>query len=257
MEGRDAYPTTGDSDDWLFANRTCYPFTIEMGMEYVAPPAQLGPMFAGILPAMTYAVEMAAEPERAELPDWTVMAYMSGDNTLSAQVGRLAFEFNYWNPRAREFPILLMCEEAHAYIPRRAGTQYEGTRRSMERIAKEGRKYGVGLAVVSQRPHELSETVLAQCGNFICLRVTNPDDQQYIKELVPDAEAGLVDILSSLGRGEAMAMGEAVPLPTRFQFFRPNPVPNSGDVDFYTQWRDGPREIDVEVIANRWRRQGR
>ncbi len=86
MEGRDAYPTTGDSDDWLFANKTCYPFTIEMGTDYVAPPARLDPMFQRILPAMTYAIDMAAEPERAKLPDWTLMAYMSGDNTLSAQV---------------------------------------------------------------------------------------------------------------------------------------------------------------------------
>ncbi len=176
--------------------------------------------------------------------------------TVSAQVGRLAFEFNYWNPRSREFPILLMCEEAHAYIPRAGGTQYEGTRRSMERIAKEGRKYGVGLAVVSQRPHELSETVLAQCGNFICLRVTNPDDQQYIRDLVPDSEAGLVSILSSLGRGEAMAMGEAVPIPTRFQFYPPDPPPNSNDIDFYGQWKDGPEDLDVDAIVQRWRRQG-
>ena len=177
--------------------------------------------------------------------------------TVSAQVGRLAFEFNYWNPRSREFPILLMCEEAHAYIPQEAGTQYEGTRRSMERIAKEGRKYGVGLAVVSQRPHELSETVLAQCGNFICLRVTNPDDQQYIRDLVPDAEAGLVNILSSLGRGEAMVMGESVPIPTRFQFYPPNPIPNSGDIDFYGQWKGGPDDIDVDAIVDSWRRQRR
>ena len=177
--------------------------------------------------------------------------------TVSAQVGRLAFEFNYWNPHSRQFPILLVCEEAHAYIPRGSGGQYDGTRRSMERIAKEGRKYGVGLAVVSQRPHELSETVLAQCGNFICLRVTNPDDQQYIRDLVPDAEAGLVNILSTLGRGEAMALGEAIPLPTRFQFHRPSPEPNSNDVDFYNQWRSGMADIDVDAIVDRWRRQGR
>jgi hypothetical protein len=177
--------------------------------------------------------------------------------TVSAQIGRLAFEFNYWNPRSREFPILLVCEEAHNYIPRAAGTQYEGTRRSMERIAKEGRKYGVGLAVVSQRPHELSETVLAQCSSFICLRVTNPDDQQYIRDLVPDAEANLVSILAGLGRGEAMALGESVPLPTRFQFHKPNPEPNSNDIDFYGMWNEGPDDIDVDEIVNRWRRQGR
>lgn len=177
--------------------------------------------------------------------------------TVSAQIGRLAFEFNYWNPQSREFPILLVCEEAHNYIPREAGTQFEGTRRSMERIAKEGRKYGVGLAVISQRPHELSETVLAQCSSFICLRVTNPDDQQYIRDLVPDAESNLVTILAALGRGEAMALGEAVPLPTRFQFHRPDPEPNSNDIDFYTMWRDGPDTLDVEAIVRRWRRQGR
>jgi len=177
--------------------------------------------------------------------------------TVSAQVGRLAFEFNYWNPRSREFPILLVCEEAHAYIPRASGTEYEGTRRSMERIAKEGRKYGVGLAVVSQRPHELSETVLAQCGNFICLRVTNPDDQKYIRDLVPGAEASLVTTLSSMGRGEAMAMGDAVPVPTRFQFYPPDPIPNSTDIDFYDYWKKGTDDLDVDAIVDSWRRQRR
>ena len=106
--------------------------------------------------------------------------------TVAAQVGRLAFEFNYWNPQYRDFPILLICEEAHAYIPRETVSQFAGARKSMERIAKEGRKYGVGLAVVSQRPHEVSETVLAQCGTFICLRITNPDDQGYVRRLVPE-----------------------------------------------------------------------
>ena len=100
--------------------------------------------------------------------------------TVAAQIGRLAFEFNYWNPQYRDFPILLMCEEAHVYIPRSAESQFSGSRKSMERIAKEGRKYGVGLTVISQRPHEVSETVLSQCGTFICLRITNPDDQSYI-----------------------------------------------------------------------------
>ena len=132
--------------------------------------------------------------------------------TVSAQIGRLAFEFNYWNPKNREFPILLICEEAHSYIPREGGTQYEGTRRSMERIAKEGRKYGVGLAVVTQRPKDLSETVLSQCGTYVCLRITNPDDQAYVAKLVPEGEADLVDVMTSLGRGEAVILG-ADPLP--------------------------------------------
>jgi len=177
--------------------------------------------------------------------------------TVAAQIGRLAFEFNYWNPQYREFPILLICEEAHAYIPRANESQFAGSRRSMERIAKEGRKYGVGIAVVSQRPHEVSETVLAQCGTFICLRITNPDDQSYVRSLVPESEGDLVSILAGLGRGEALVLGEAVPLPTRLQFDKPNPEPNSDDVDFYAKWKNGPDDLDMDQIVKRWRSQER
>jgi DNA helicase HerA-like ATPase len=177
--------------------------------------------------------------------------------TVAAQIGRIAFEFNYWNPQYREFPLLLICEEAHAYIPKESQSQFAGSRKSMERIAKEGRKYGVGLAVVSQRPHEVSETVLAQCGTFLCLRITNPSDQAYVRNLVPEAERDLVDILAGLGRGEVMALGEAVPLPTRFRFYKPNPAPNSEDIDFYTKWKEGPDDINVDEIVKRWRSQER
>ena len=110
---------------------------------------------------------------------------------------------------------------------------------------------------MSQRPHELSETVLAQCGTFLCLRITNPDDQAYVRSLAPEAERGLVDILAGLGRGECLALGEAVPLPTRFRITKPSPFPNSEDIDFYNKWKDGPDDIDVEGIVDRWRRQRR
>lgn len=176
---------------------------------------------------------------------------------VSAQVGRLAYEFNYWNPQRREFPITLICEEAHAYIPREKGGQFDGTKKMMERIAKEGRKYGVSIGVVSQRPTELSETMLAQCSSFICLRTTNPDDQAYIRGLVPEAEGDLTDILTSLGRGEALVLGEAAPLPTRVQIYRPNPEPKSNDVDYYTSWREGLIDLDVDGIVNNWRTQTR
>ncbi len=176
---------------------------------------------------------------------------------VSAQVGRLAYEFNYWNPRRSEFPMTLICEEAHAYIPREKGGQFEGTKKMMERIAKEGRKYGVSIGVVSQRPTELSETMLSQCSSFICLRTTNPDDQGYIRGLVPEAEGDLTDILTSLGRGEALVLGEAAPLPTRVQIYRPNPEPKSNDVDYFTSWREGPEDLDVEEIVQLWRTQTR
>lgn len=177
--------------------------------------------------------------------------------TVSAQIGRLAFEFNFWNPKRREFPLVLICEEAHAYIPRSTDNRHESTRRAMERIAKEGRKYGVGLVVVSQRPHELSETVLSQCGNYICLRITNPDDQDYVRELVPEGERNLMDLLTTLRRGEALVMGEAAPLPTRFLVHTPDPAPNSNDADFREGWTNGPDDLDVDEIVNRWRRQDR
>ncbi len=176
---------------------------------------------------------------------------------VCAQVGRLAYEFNYWNPQRRDFPITLICEEAHAYIPREKGGQFDGTKKMMERIAKEGRKYGVSIGVVSQRPTELSETMLSQCSSFICLRTSNPDDQAYIKGLVPEAEGDLTDILSSLGRGEALILGEAAPLPTRVQIYRPNPEPKSNDVDYYSAWKEGPDDLDVSEIVNLWRTQTR
>ena len=105
--------------------------------------------------------------------------------------------------------------------------------------------------MVSQRPHELSETVLSQCGTFICLRMTNPDDQEYTRKLVPEAERDLVGILAGLRRGEA------APIPTRVLLDPPNPTPRSDDVDFYTQWREGPEDLDVAAIVDRWRRQAR
>ena len=177
--------------------------------------------------------------------------------TVSAQIGRLAFEFNYWNPERREFPILLVCEEAHQYIPREADKRHQGSRREMERIAKEGRKYGVGLCVVSQRPTELSETVLSQCSNYICLRTTNPQDQEYIRKLMPEGEQDLADVLTTLRRGEALAVGEAIPLPTRFRLYPPDPAPASSDAPVAESWRNGPDDLDVGGIVDRWWRQQR
>jgi DNA helicase HerA-like ATPase len=177
--------------------------------------------------------------------------------TVSSQIGRLAFEFNYWNPQRREFPILLVCEEAHQYIPREADLQHQGSRRAMERIAKEGRKYGVGLLVVSQRPTELSETVLSQCSNFLCLRTTNPEDQQYIRKLMPEGEQDLADVLTTLRRGEALAVGEAIPLPTRVRLYPPDPAPESSDTPVAESWRTGPDDLNVNRIVEHWWRQQR
>jgi DNA helicase HerA-like ATPase len=177
--------------------------------------------------------------------------------TVTAQIGRLAFEFNYWNPKCREFPLFLVAEEAHSYIPRAHLGGHQGTRRSFERIAKAGRKYAVGLCVVSQRPNELSETVLSQCSTFICLRITNPDDQEYVRALVPDAARGILEALTSLAQGEAIATGEGVPMPVRFKVTMPDPPPNAQDIEYAGMWSKGPQDTDVEHIVDCWRRQRR
>ena len=177
--------------------------------------------------------------------------------TVTAQIGRLAFEFNYWNPNCREFPLFVVAEEAHAYIPRDHVGGHQGTRRSFERIAKAGRKYAVGLCVVSQRPNELSETVLAQCSSYICLRISNPDDQEYVRSLVPDSARGILEALPSLAQGEAVAAGEAVPMPMRFQVTMPAPPPNAQSIEYANMWAHGPEETDVEGIVDNWRKQRR
>ena len=174
---------------------------------------------------------------------------------VTAQVGRLAYEFNFWNPLCREFPIFLICEEAHEYIPREGLAKYDEARRAMERIAKNGRKYGVGLCVVSQRPADVSETVLAQCSSYICLRISNPDDQEYVRQMVPDAAKGTFSALTSLAKGEAVALGEAVPMPVRFQMNLPDPPPNSIDMDYAGKWRHGGKDIDIAQIVGNWHKQ--
>jgi len=176
---------------------------------------------------------------------------------VTALIGRLAFEFNFWNPKCLEFPIWLVCEEAQQYIPRNEDNRYKEARRTFEHISKAGRKYGVGLCIVSQRPHEVSETVLAQCGTYLCLRISNPDDQAYLKDMVPDSARGTFSAITSLSRGELVAMGAAVPMPVRFQMNLPNPPPNSQDVNYAEKWSKGGEEIDVEQLVRNWHRQVR
>ena len=174
---------------------------------------------------------------------------------VTAQIGRLIYEFNFWNPRCTEFPIFLICEEAHEYIPREDSARFREARRSMERISKNGRKYGVGLCVVSQRPHDVSETVLSQCSSFLCLRLSNPDDQEYVRSMVPEASRGTFETLTSLAKGEVIGLGEAVPMPVKFKVSLPEPPPNSTDIDFSQKWRDERIAIDVDKLVYRWRSQ--
>jgi hypothetical protein len=168
-------------------------------------------------------------------------------------ISRVVYEFNFWNPNRRQFPILMVFEEAHNYIPNRPEAKFSAARNAVERLAKEGRKYGIGIMVVSQRPKELSETVISQCNTFIAMRLTNPDDQNYVRRLVPDSLAGLMDMLPSLRSGEALILGDSVVMPTRVLIDLPQPQPKSADVRFAHHWAEGSSAIDVDRVVKRWR----
>ena len=138
-------------------------------------------------------------------------------------------------------------------MPNRTDYKLQSAKAAIERITKEGRKYGIGTIVVSQRPKELSETVLSQCNSFIAMRLTNPEDQGYVRKLVPDSLAGLMDMLPSLRTGEALILGDCVALPTRVMIDCPDPKPMSSDVEFAKWWSAGIRDMDVDRIVRRWR----
>ncbi len=179
-------------------------------------------------------------------------------NVTVAAVSRLLFDYNFWCPPETRQPLLLVFEEAHNYIPRHAHVQ-PFARLAVEKIAKEGRKYGVAAMVITQRPSELSETVLSQCNNMVVLRMSNPDDQLYVQKVVGDQFAGLISMLPSLQPGEGFVVGDSVIMPMRTYIERPSRMPRSGNMPFFGVWsgfehRDMP---DVEGVLMHWWKQDR
>ncbi|MDH5186579.1 MAG: DUF853 family protein [candidate division WOR-3 bacterium] len=174
-----------------------------------------------------------------------------------AVVSRVVFEFNLWNTEPDRLPILMVYEEAHNFVPRQRNQGFPSAHKAVERIAKEGRKYGIGAIFVSQRPNELSETIISQCNNFIAMRLTNPDDQNYVRKLVPDSASGLMSMTPALRTGEALILGDAVIMPTRVLVDFPSPHPKSSDVEFARSWAESPKQVNVERIVQRWRNRRR
>jgi hypothetical protein len=177
-------------------------------------------------------------------------------NIIVSLLARITFDFNFWNTNRRNFPILLVFEEAHNYLPS-SGEGSQSARKTVERIAKEGRKYGVSCMIVSQRPAEVSETILSQCNNYIILRITNPLDQNYVRRLVPDAFAGLIEILASLRQGETLMVGDATSMPSRVQIDYPKPEPDSADIKFYEKWKSSGSRTKISDVVDRWWKQQR
>jgi DNA helicase HerA-like ATPase len=172
-------------------------------------------------------------------------------------VARLAFSLQQWTAPGKRHPVALFCDEAHLYIPDRAQNDAanEISISIFERIAKEGRKYGVGLVVISQRPSEVNRTVLSQCNNLIAMRLTNAEDQGVVRRLLPDSLGGFSDLLPILDTGEALVVGDASLLPSRIRIAEPAAHPNSGTVDFWDEWSKDAAIGAIATAVSGWRKQ--
>lgn len=173
---------------------------------------------------------------------------------------RLLYDVQFWMKAEKRRPISIFCDEAHLYLPTRddADAVKRQALWNFERIAKEGRKYGFGLAVISQRPSDVSRTILSQCNNFIALRLTNESDQAVIKKLVPDNLTQIVDGLPLLDIGEALVLGDAMLLPTRIKLDIPAIKPTSATRDFWQEWNgDAADAAAVENAVEALRAQSR
>ena len=172
---------------------------------------------------------------------------------------RTVFDFALWNTTRPSLPVLLVCEEAHRYIG--AGEAGFGpTKRVMARIAKEGRKYGVSLCLVSQRPSELSLGILSQCNTLFVLRMSNGPDQDFVRDALPESGLGLLNVLPALRMQEAIVVGEGVTVPMRIRFddLAPEHQPRSGAVPFSKAWKtDIDEDGFINETVNRWRHQTR
>lgn len=178
-------------------------------------------------------------------------------------ISRLVFEYGYFykrlrcaeNPNERinnDAPILLVYEEAHKYVPNSELSKYRSSKISIERIAKEWRKYGVTLLLASQRPSEISETIFSQCNNFIAMRLTNPVDQGYVKKLLPDSLGSLIEKMTSFKQGEALLVGESIILPSIVQINPCTKAPSSNDIPYWELWKDEWKNMEIAKIKAEW-----
>lgn len=176
---------------------------------------------------------------------------------LTALIARLVFQYKIRQSREQreKDPVLLVCEEAHRYVPNHGEAQYKEAQNAIRRIAKEGRKYGLGLMLISQRPDDVEKTVLSQCSSWIIMRLTNSTDQNYVSSFIPDNLAGLTRLLPSLKRREAIFVGEAAAIPSRIKVLKLNPeqLPDSEDIDFVKGWSTPPLSLDsIKDITEQW-----
>lgn len=170
---------------------------------------------------------------------------------VTGTFARLLYDIQFWTKPEDRTPISMVCDEAHLYLPKNenADAVERQALKVFERIAKEGRKYGFSLVAVSQRPSDVSRTILSQCNNFLSLRLTNDADQNVIKKLMPDSLAGLTAILPLLDVGEALLLGDSILLPSRIKLDVPQVKPDSATRDFWQEWSSQEPSSDAITAA--------
>ena len=172
-------------------------------------------------------------------------------------ITRLLFDYGYYFRRAQQgcdTPLLLVYEEAHKYAPQSGLSRYKASLSAIERVAKEGRKYGTSLLIASQRPSEISETIFSQCSNFLAMRLTNPDDQAYVRRLLPDTLGNITEGLPSLEAGEALLIGDATVMPSVVYVTPCNPEPSSSNIPYYEIWKSPWRSVDFDNVTEEWKK---
>jgi uncharacterized protein len=180
--------------------------------------------------------------------------------TVVAVLSRLVFDFAVWARDEETRPILLVCEEAHRYVPNERNADGSSVARVLSRIAKEGRKYGVSLGLITQRPSDLAEGVLSQCGTIIAMRLNNERDQAQVRAAMPEGARGFLDAIPALRNRECIVCGEGVAIPMRVSFDDLDAAlrPASADPSFAQQWaKSGGEAAMLDRTTQRWRAQSR
>jgi hypothetical protein len=175
-------------------------------------------------------------------------------------LARMVFDYAIWSRTEAQRPILLVCEEAHRYVPKDENSGAQAVRKILERIAKEGRKYGVSLGLITQRPSDLAEGVLSQCGTIVSMRLNNDRDQACVRAAMPEGARGFLDAIPALRNRECIVCGEGVSIPIRVRFddLEPEKRPASSDPSFAALWREtGGEEGIIQRTIKRWRGHGR
>lgn len=173
-------------------------------------------------------------------------------------IARVVFSVQQWTESEKRHPVAIFCDEAHLYIPAQTDKSIDAASLdTFERISKEGRKYGVGLVVISQRPSEVNRTVLSQSNNFIAMRLTNIDDQAVVKRLLPDSLGDYAEMLPILDIGEALIVGDASLLPSRIKVAPPELKPKSATVEFWDEWSKETVDVDLSKAIESLRKQAK